>query len=538
MIFNRLSILVLLIFTVNHAFSQFVLNGAAVPVADDCIRLTPNLPNQSGSAWYPDKINLTSSFRIEAELYFGGSDAGADGIAFVLQPVSTAIGGAGSGMGYFGIVPSVAVEFDTYQNGDLGDPACDHTALMSNGQPSHLMATALTPPVNILSGICNAEDGLFHQVSITWDADLQDLEVYVDCVLRLAWSGDMVALVFGGDPEVFFGYTAGTGALSNEQIVCYRRLEIDLPPVFHALCEGDSVQLFGTPGFDNYVWSPVDGISDTLALNPWVAPNNSTWYSLSYTNECGETYIDSFFVEVSPQIPDLELPGDTVLCVGESLAINALVLPGYDYLWSNGSTATGLVVGVSGWYSLQVSNDLCSASDSVQVTFNPLPEPVLSADKLTWCPGEEILISASGPADSLLWNMGASSNQVLASGPGWFEVVAWLNGCSASDSLSILPEEDCGCHPLFPSAFSPNGDGNNDVFRVRNIISCFDQSLYSLQIFNRWGQLVFLSNDPSAGWDGTFRGVPSEVGVYVFVANIPNQEGQWRRITGSVTLVR
>jgi gliding motility-associated-like protein len=90
--------------------------------------------------------------------------------------------------------------------------------------------------------------------------------------------------------------------------------------------------------------------------------------------------------------------------------------------------------------------------------------------------------------------------------------------------------------PLFdiPSAFSPNRDGVNDVFLVRG----FGISRFNMKIYNRWGQMVFETNDALIGWDGTFKGSLQPMDAYAFVINVEFSDGTSATKNGSVTLLR
>ncbi len=198
----------LLIIACSLVNAQFVLNGDAVSLGGNCYQLTEEVNYSAGSIWYETLINLEEDFEINFSLNFGDLDAsGADGMYFVLQPVGTGLGDAGGGMGYLGITPSLGVEFDTYQNGDYGDPAFDHIAIQYNGVLDHTGIYNLDGPVQILDGINNVEDGDYHQAKITWDAETQHLEVFVDCVYRVGFVTevfDIIETIFAGDPEVYF----------------------------------------------------------------------------------------------------------------------------------------------------------------------------------------------------------------------------------------------------------------------------------------------------------------------------------------------
>jgi hypothetical protein len=206
------SCLFLLSFT---GWSQYVINGNAISLGGDCFRLTPQDYYQTGSVWFQNKITLNADLRITGTLNFGGIDAnGADGMAFVLQPVCNGLGNTGGGIGYEGISPSLAVEFDTWENG--WDPTPDHIALMKNGDIYHAYSNNLQGPI-LLS---NIENNYSYPFVIEWDADLNNLKVWLDGYLHINYSGDIVNSIFGGNRNVFWGFTGATGAAINNQTVC------------------------------------------------------------------------------------------------------------------------------------------------------------------------------------------------------------------------------------------------------------------------------------------------------------------------------
>lgn len=91
------------------------------------------------------------------------------------------------------------------------------------------------------------------------------------------------------------------------------------------------------------------------------------------------------------------------------------------------------------------------------------------------------------------------------------------------------------CAVFMPNAFSPNGDGVNDVFRAKVHDDVHD---FRLAVYNRWGELVFESREPESGWDGTFKGQPANTEVYAWVLTYTDSRQQARKQTGSVTLIR
>ncbi|MEN0061081.1 MAG: L-type lectin-domain containing protein [Myxococcota bacterium] len=204
----------------QSSIQDFKLGGSARVLSQECIRLTPDQPYTSGSAWFNQAIDLKQSFEMRLDVVLGKKDVeGADGIVFVFHPTPQT-GFRGEGMGFAGLVPSVGIELDTYQNFHLDDPFLDHVALMSNGESFHGGGSG-TPPVEV----GNLEDGQRHPLRITWKPGGK-LQVYLDNKLRAAYSAEAVMRTFGGQSTVYWGMTAATGRLSNAQDVCIEKLFI------------------------------------------------------------------------------------------------------------------------------------------------------------------------------------------------------------------------------------------------------------------------------------------------------------------------
>ncbi|MBC6994294.1 L-type lectin-domain containing protein [Neolewinella lacunae] len=219
----RLTFLALSLFlascvSAQSSVQEFQLGGTARILNDECIRLTPDAQYASGSAWYEKAIDLTRPFELTVCLVLGNRDElGADGIGFVFHPVMRT-GYRGEGMGFAGLVPSLGIEFDTYQNFHLGDPAGDHVAITVNGQPHHY--ASLVGP----NEVPNLEDGNKHLLWIQWDPFRKQLTVQLDGKERALLQLDLVKEVFAGKAKVFWGVTAATGRKTNAQDICIKKL--------------------------------------------------------------------------------------------------------------------------------------------------------------------------------------------------------------------------------------------------------------------------------------------------------------------------
>ena len=168
---------------------------------------------------------IASAFDYSVNMYFGAAAGGADGCAFVFQNAPAGIsqcGNTGGQLGAGGIPNAVVIEFDTYDNdfpGHVYDMSVDHTAIEIDGDMQGPGAPLAGPvQADPLDGLL--ADGLTHTLRITWDPATQTMRVLVDGSTRLSCVYDFVNNVFGGNPNVWWGFTASTGALANQQYFC------------------------------------------------------------------------------------------------------------------------------------------------------------------------------------------------------------------------------------------------------------------------------------------------------------------------------
>ena len=428
----RFCFLILLFSVLSSVRAQYFTNGSATASSPTCYTLTPAQNSQSGSVWYANMIDLTQSFEFSADIFLGCNNGGADGMVFAFQAVNTSVGSVGGGMGYSGISPSFAVEFDTYQNGNSGDPFYDHCAIISQGNVNHNAATNLAGPIGILPNNGNIEDCQWHSLHISWDPVNMLFRVYVDCILRLSWSGDMVTTIFGGNPQVFWGFTAGTGALNNQHQFCYNYISYGLNT---NICQGDSIPLT-VGGGASYSWSPVAGLSDPNSPNPIASPDTSTQYICTITDLCGFKRTEYFNITVYDTLAPVSLGPDTVLCQNDSFLLD-MSQTGADYLWQDGSTDSIFWVNAPGTYWVELTTGCDTIRDSLIVQGASIPQPALGPDP-TYCEGDSIWVNPmTANATSYLWQDGSDSSQFQITGPGLVWLVASNQCGSASDSLQV-----------------------------------------------------------------------------------------------------
>lgn len=221
----------------------FILNGSAtIPVVTTHeyeVQLTAAVNNQSGQIWSKNKISFAKDFALKYRFNAGNKDLdGADGFAAVFHnsPDGTsAIGQDGQGMGAWEIENGIALEIDTYYNGDFNDIANDHGSIWATQN-----YTILSSPIS-LGTAGNIEDGAWHDVVITWNVTTKRLTYTVDGIVAgtYAFTTTPISTYFGGTTEVYFGYTASTGSFNNNQRVAFSNPCNDLP--FYVDTDGDGI---------------------------------------------------------------------------------------------------------------------------------------------------------------------------------------------------------------------------------------------------------------------------------------------------------
>jgi gliding motility-associated-like protein len=293
------------------------------------------------------------------------------------------------------------------------------------------------------------------------------------------------------------------------------------------LCLGDSAQLDAGPGQDTYLWS--NGLTTQTI---WV-----TEPGIYYVNTSRDGCEGSDTVEVFQDIPEVEITGEFYICPGTVTALFAGA--GFaSYQWSNGSTNASIFV-AAGTYSVTVTNASgCFNSDTINVfsagptaNFTFSPSPIYS----TTAPTAFTNLSTEFNFSELVswdWDFGDGNTSTLKNpshvfaDTGTFNItliVTDANGCSDTISYS---------HTVFgevivPNVFTPNGDGFNDFFVIQ-YLNAYPES--QLMIFNRWGNLIYSSNNYLNDWDGGAH--PS--GVYFYVLKLKKGD----EFKGTVTLIR
>ncbi len=236
-------------------------------------------------------------------------------------------------------------------------------------------------------------------------------------------------------------------------------------------------------------------------------------------------------------------------CFGDSCQFNFWANDNIDYLkWNFGDQTTTKGSPIpdtpnpthyysdTGTYHVQLIIYHCNVSDTIYrtVNINPYPQKKLGPDT-TICSSCSIELNSGWDYDDLIWQDGSQNQYMEARDSGWYWVQKTMAGCTSTDSLYI---SKYGELMFFPTAFTPNGDGLNDVFKV---VGKDQPSDYRMIIFNRWGNLVYESNDYYEGWDGTHKNQNCQAGNYIWKMTYSVQasgQKQWYVKEGSLMLIR
>ena len=291
------------------------------------------------------------------------------------------------------------------------------------------------------------------------------------------------------------------------------------------VCSGISLTLQSSYSYTgvSYQWN-------TGEITPSITVSVTGTYWLDVTqNSCQGS--DTTTVVFKPS-PSLTVSNDTTICVGDSVILSALSTNGTGLIWSTGSTYPTIAVSSPGTYTVTVgSENGCDVSASVTVHGITKPLIYLGPDTAL-CIGDVLLLPETGGADSFLWSDGTLAPTWSVNSAGTYWATA-SNICgSATDTINI---DYIACDLWFPTAFTPNDDGKNDVIRPIGTLGKFKD--YSLSIYNRWGQRVFYSQDIYEGWNGVFNGTQQSLGTYFYMLSY-SLAGKKKMLKGDFELIR
>ncbi|QEH43654.1 PKD domain-containing protein [Chitinophaga sp. XS-30] len=327
---------------------------------------------------------------------------------------------------------------------------------------------------------------------------------------------------------------------------------LNVTPEESVLCLGDDLQLLSNGSPAQFTWTNYN-ISDATAANPVVSPATDTTYHVQAINQFGCIRSDSARVTVS--LPFEVSAADAVICDGRQTQLHANGAVRYQWIPAAGLSRADIaspMASPSTTTSYRVvgyGNDACF-TDTADVLLTVHPSPELDPGPARVVPtGTELLLNVSGSPDIVQWQWYPDMWLSCADCPApiatprenvTYNITATNQyGCT---SIALLPVKlVCeGSNIFIPNSFSPNGDGQNDIFYIRGRGV---RNIKSFKIFNRWGQLVFErincnADDASCAWDGRFNGQLLAPDVYVYTAEMTCDNNEPMLMKGNVTLLR
>lgn len=300
------------------------------------------------------------------------------------------------------------------------------------------------------------------------------------------------------------------------------------------ICSGTSAQLNATPslGGGSYIWIPGSQLTQSISVSPLATSNYSVIYSVN-----GCTVMATSNVSVNP-VPSVNVSSASV-CEGATGTITATPsVAGGTYIWSpNGESTSAITASPNSTtvYGVLYSLNGCTTTATGTITVNPSPVLSLSASSNSINPLENVTISSNGTSGTFVWDTGDNTSSISVSPQQTTTYCATLttaSGCTNTDCITIIVMDISTLY--IPNVFTPNNDGVNDIFYIpsSNIVE------FELQIFNRWGQLLFEADQVLKGWDGTFKGQVVPDGVYVYILKAKGADNVLYNKTGHITILK
>lgn len=347
-------------------------------------------------------------------------------------------------------------------------------------------------------------------------------------------------------PEFTTGYqveiTTGDGCNAVETV---NVIVLPPPPELsgddrYVSCNGEAVSM-DVEGADTYSWSPATGLNATDIPNPTANPATATTYTVTGTNQCGD---DQLEVEVLVSDVEVSIQTDSVVCYDTPFFVEAhgassyIWQPADRFVDSHEQMTQAFIEKTT---KIQVTGfDTLGCFDTESAMIRLYPRAIVRAgNDFVINYGEEVQLESSS-IYPIQWDYSPylsclDCNYPIASPPEnttFYATIESPDGCVETDSVRVNVRGLI----YVPNAFTPDGDGLNDFFKAKGV----DISEFKMEIYDRWGSLVFISDDIDRGWNGSFRGdgyyCPPDIYQYRIVAT--EHEGEVFELRGHITLLR
>ena len=337
------------------------------------------------------------------------------------------------------------------------------------------------------------------------------------------------------------------------------------------ICNGEAVlEVTPVSGYGPHAYEWSTGPNDTLSVNI-IQTDDPGAAIVTVTDVCGNQVDATISYTLPPNLFVYAQQLNTPLCAGDDIVLESGITTGvgpFSYDWSSGGNSANETVNVTSSQIITLTvTDACGIEDAFEVDVEvPVYDPITGEDEelclgiqgdlnLLGGTGQEIAGNWVGDYTFYVWQYYNYDSQGFAQDSNWVAVDAALDtlvtfiGPSGNfqasieqNSMEVTVVDQCGlqatfeinvvaCDTEIPNVFSPNSDGTNDFFRIPGIEG-FPNS--RLEIYNRWGSVVFQDQDYKGGWDGRINGTPVSDGSYFYV--LYRSDGE--RFHGAVTITR
>lgn len=360
-----------------------------------------------------------------------------------------------------------------------------------------------------------------------------------------------------------------------------------------SFCNGQSITLKAAGSFRNYQWN-------TGALTSQIIASEPGTYSVSASAFNGCVSKDTLIVQNVYPLPVFSLGSDTILCDKDHLDYN-FNLAGASYLWNDGTTSPAHIIKAAGKYWLKVTQQGCSADDTLQVTYKAGPVVSLGSDT-TLCEGAAITLNVENAGATYQWQDKSIKSTYTVSKSGIYHATVSLNNCTGSDTVvinykgkpsfafnqgsficngqqvklspiisgaakylwqdnstessllikrsgtyTLTATNECGSYTS--SIIVTQGDcelkmpnaftpNNDGVNDLFRVKYPQFIKLFHMTVFNRFGAKVFETYDVNNGWNGKLNSIDQPIGTYVWTVSLTNNDGIAQTYKGTITLIR
>lgn len=339
----------------------------------------------------------------------------------------------------------------------------------------------------------------------------------------IEWSnGELTNSITVDQPNVYSVLVSADGCFGSDDVVLNVTTMpiIDLGNDIQNVCEGSTITIYANynGNWSNGTTGSTTSIGEE-GLLIYVYPNSGCPVS------------DSVYIDVI-QYPNLNLGSDLEICPQDFVVISTNGLIG---TWNLGYSGTEISVNIPNAYVFTTSNWECSSNDTVFVSWKDLPILNLQ-EEIIGCIDEQVVMDVENDANTYyLWSTGEAAPSISVTETDTYSVTVG-NECGEVEATTNVVFEDCSPTIFIPNAFSPNQDGINDVWMPKMYgIESFD-----LKVLNRWGFVVFETNDPTKVWTGDVQDSAyySPDGIYSFIIEYVDIRNNSEAVVGTVLMMR